>query len=237
MNESRPASGSPSQRDLVTAVPSWLSSLTLKMQSRRRALLAVTVVVALALVAATAALPFVLGLSQEDLEGLGYPGVFLANFLGTTTVFIPVPGLTAAGQALIVILAERLNPLAVALVASAGMTIAESTAYLAGYVGREVGERRSAPMQGRLGRWLGRTASVIDRLMERYGFLCLMALSAVPNPLFEFAGVTAGAVRMNFWRFLLAVGIGKTARALALAFVGQRLLDLFQRLLDLFPFT
>jgi len=27
-------------------------------------------------------------------------------------------------------------------------------------------------------------------------------------------------VRMNFWRFLLAVAIGKTMRALMLAFVG-----------------
>ena len=56
--------------------------------------------------------------------------------------------------------------------------------------------------------------------MLRWGFLTLVVLGAIPNPLFEFAGVTAGAVRMNFWRFLLAVAIGKTIRALMLAFVG-----------------
>src|SRR5690242_5535102 len=32
---------------------------------------------------------------------LGYAGVFLANLAGSATLFIPVPGLTVAGQALI----------------------------------------------------------------------------------------------------------------------------------------
>lgn len=56
------------------------------------------------------------------------------------------------------------------------------------------------------------------------GFLTLLVLSAIPNPLFEFAGITAGAVRMNFWRFLLPVAIGKTLRALLLVFLGNQFL-------------
>ena len=64
--------------------------------------------------------------------------------------------------------------------------------------------------------------------MARYGFATLLLLSAVPNPFFEFAGITAGAVRMNFWRFLLAVGIGKTARVILLVIIGQALLDAFE---------
>ena len=63
--------------------------------------------------------------------------------------------------------------------------------------------------------------------MAHYGFATLLFLSAVPNPAFEFAGVTAGVVRMNFWRFLLAVGIGKTIRVILLVIVGDALLDLF----------
>jgi len=84
------------------------------------------------------------------------------------------------------------------------------------------------PLGGRLGRWLHRGADRVDWLMARYGFVTLLVLSAVPNPLFEFAGITAGAVRMNFWRFLLAVAIGKTARVILLVIIGQALLDLFQ---------
>jgi membrane protein DedA with SNARE-associated domain len=174
----------------------------------------------LALVVAIAVLPWFLGVSQNDLESLGYPGVFIANFVGTATVFVPVPGLTAAGQALIVALAETHNPWGVALAGSAGMTLAETTAYLTGRIGRAVRED-TAPVKGRWGRVLRRGGAIVDRLMLRWGFLTLLVLSAVPNPFFEFAGITAGAVRMNFWRFMLAVAIGKTIRALILAFLGS----------------
>ncbi len=83
------------------------------------------------------------------------------------------------------------------------------------------------PLSGRFGRWLRRAAGWVDWLMARYGFVTLLVLSAIPNPLFEFAGITAGAVRMNFWRFLLAVAIGKTTRVILLVIVGNAFLDLF----------
>jgi membrane protein DedA with SNARE-associated domain len=177
-------------------------------------------VVLLALVVAIAVLPWLMGVGENDLEKLGYPGVFIANFVGTATVFVPVPGLTAAGQALIIALAKTHNPWAVALAGSAGMTLAETTAYVTGRIGRAVREE-GRPVKGRWGRALRRGGAVVDRLMLRWGFLTLLVLSAVPNPLFEFAGITAGAVRMNFWRFMLAVAIGKTMRALMLAFIGE----------------
>ncbi len=55
--------------------------------------------------------------------------------------------------------------------------------------------------------------------------MTLLVLSAIPNPFFEFVGITAGAVRMNFWRFLVAVGIGKTIRVILLVTVGKALVD------------
>ena len=189
----------------------------------RRLLYVVAGVLLLALLVGMAVLPWWLGVDQHDLESLGYPGVFVANFVGTATLFVPVPGLTAAGQALIVALAETHNPWGVAFAGSAGMTLAETTAYTAGRIGRAVREE-GRPVKGRWGRTIRRAGAAVNRLMLRWGFLTLLVLSAVPNPLFEFAGITAGAVRMNFWRFLLAVFIGKTIRALVLAFVGGWLL-------------
>src|SRR4030042_2038979 len=79
-----------------------------------------TAVVLLALLAAMAVLPWLMGVEQDDLESLGYPGVFIANFIGTATLFVRGPGLTAAGQALIVALAETHNPRGVAFAGSAG---------------------------------------------------------------------------------------------------------------------
>jgi membrane protein DedA with SNARE-associated domain len=214
----------PPPRRLAADMPSWLPL------ERVPRWLMITVAAALlvAIIVGTT-VPFALGwLDEGDLETFGYAGIFLANFLGTATVFVPVPGLTAAGQALIVAGSRTLWTPGVVVAGAAGMTLAESTAYLAGVVGRGVAEEREMPLKGRAGKWLRRAAGWVDWLMARYGFATLLGLSAIPNPLFEFAGITAGAVRMNFWRFLLAVAIGKTVRVIILVIVGQAFLDLFE---------
>ncbi len=214
----------PPVRRIVLDMPSWLPT-----EKVPRWFLIGLLAVLLMAVAAGTTVPFALGwLDQQDLKALGYPGIFLANFLGTATVFVPVPGLTAAGQTLIVLGADTLFKPGVVLAGAAGMTLAESTAYLAGTVARGVAEERQMPLGGRLGEWLHAAAGWVDWLMARYGFVTLMVLAGVPNPLFEFAGITAGAVRMNFWRFLLAVAIGKTARAILLVVVGDAILDAFE---------
>ena len=214
----------PPPRRIVLDMPSWLPTERVP-RGLIMALLAFTVVV---LIAGTA-VPFALDwISQGDLERFGYAGIFLANFFGTATGFVPVPGLTAAGQGLIVAGAERLDRIGVIAAGASGMTIGESTAYLTGVVVRGVTEERPMPVGGRLGKLMHRAAGWVDQLMARYGFATLFVLSAVPNPLFEFAGITAGAVRMNFWRFLLAVGIGKTLRVILLVIIGNALLDAFE---------
>ncbi len=205
-------------------MPAWLPLDRLP----RSVMIALAATIVIAVVAGTA-IPFTVGwLDQDDLKSFGYPGIFLANFFGTATVFLPVPGLTAAGQGLIVAGADTLFKPGVVVAGASGMTLAESTAYLAGVVGRGLAEERSMPVGGRIGRWLSRMVSRIDWLMARYGFATLLVLSAVPNLFFEFAGITAGATRMNFWRFLIAVGIGKTIRVILLVIIGDALLDLIQ---------
>jgi membrane protein DedA with SNARE-associated domain len=166
-------------------------------------------------------------LTERQFETLGYPGIFLANFFGTATVFIPVPGLTAAGQALIIAGSQRLFVPGVVAAGALGMTLAESTAYLTGAIGRGIAEKQNVPIKGRFRRMMQRIGRRVDWLMARYGFVTLLTLSAIPNPFFEFAGITAGAVRMNFWRFLLAVGIGKTTRVILLVIVGDALIRTF----------
>lgn len=214
----------PPHRRIVLDAPSWVP-----VEKIPRGLIVGLLAVALAILIAGTAIPFAAGwLSQDDLEAFGYPGIFLANFFGTATGFVPVPGLTAAGQGLIVAGSRTLNPFGVIIAGSLGMTLAESTAYATGAVVRGVTEERPMPIGGRLGRWMHRVAGWVDWLMARYGFATLLVLSAFPNPFFEFAGITAGAVRMNFWRFLVAVGIGKTTRVILLVVLGDALLDLLQ---------
>ena len=211
----------PVQQRIVLDMPSWVPTEKVP----RGVLIGGLVFILLAAFLGTS-IPVALGwLGEEEFADFGYVGIFAANFLGGVTGFIPVPGLTAAGQALIIAGSDSLWVPGVVVAGALGMTLAESTAYLAGAIGRGLAEERQMPVKGRLGQWMHRAAGWIDWLMERYGFATLLVLSAIPNPFFEFAGITAGAVRMNFWRFLLAVGIGKTIRVILLVTVGKALVD------------
>lgn len=165
-------------------------------------------------------------LSKDEFATFGYFGVFLANLASTATVFIPVPGLTAVGQALIIQQGGDLNPVAVGVLGGLGMALGEVTAYAAGAVGSEVAREGEIKAPERIRPAVERVISWIDWLMDNYGFVTLLVLSAIPNPFFELAGLTAGAVRMNFWRFMIAVTIGKVTRGLLLAYFGYWGLDL-----------
>lgn len=145
------------------------------------------------------------------LRGYGYLGVFVISVLGNATVLFPVPSLavTFAGGGV-------LNPLFVGLVAGVGEPLGELTGYLAGYGGSAVVEE--GPRFQRVRSW-----------MEHHGFLTLLVLSAIPNPLFDVAGVTAGVLRFPLAQFLLACWLGKTAKALAVAYLGSQFLELIQR--------
>ncbi|KKL08822.1 hypothetical protein LCGC14_2572030, partial [marine sediment metagenome] len=60
----------------------------------------------------------------------------------------------------------------------------------------------------------------VQRWMERRGTLTMFLLSIFPNPLFDLAGVAAGAVRMPIRRFFPAVLAGKVIKDTYLAAIG-----------------
>lgn len=167
---------------------------------------------------------FGVDLSEGRFQTLGYTGVFVANLASTATVFIPVPGLTAAGQTLINDQGAAQSGIPrvvlVGLLGGTGMALGEVTAYAAGAVGSQVAREGEIQLPRLVRPIVERVVGGVNWLMARYGFLTLMVLSAIPNPVFELAGITAGAVRMNFWKFMAAVFIGKNARGLLLAFLG-----------------
>jgi len=158
---------------------------------------------ALVLSVAITVVVFRLGDRLADLQGLGYLGVFVIAVLANATVILPVPGIAVvfAGGGV-------LNPLLVGLIAGVGEPLGELTGYLAGYGGSAVAENRE--LYERIRRW-----------MERRGFMTLLVLSAIPNPLFDLAGMAAGMLRYPVFKFLLACWIGKTFKALVIAYLGS----------------
>jgi membrane protein YqaA with SNARE-associated domain len=137
------------------------------------------------------------------LRSYGYLGVFLISIIGNATVFLPVPSMAVvfAGGSV-------LNPMLVGLIAGLGEPLGELTGYLAGYGGSAIiqDRRRYEQLQG----W-----------MARRGFLTLFVLSAIPNPIFDLAGITAGMLKYPVTKFLIACFLGKTLKSFAVAYVGS----------------
>jgi len=157
------------------------------------------------------ALSVVIVLFRDRLAGLGaygYPGIFLVSLLGNATVILPAPSLMLVFAA-----GSSLSPPLIGLVAGSGEALGELTGYLAGFSGRGVVENQARYAQIR--QWMG-----------RYGLWVIFVLSVIPNPFFDLAGMSAGALRIPVWRFLLACWAGKTIKTTLVAYAGAQTIGL-----------
>jgi uncharacterized membrane protein YdjX (TVP38/TMEM64 family) len=158
------------------------------------------------------ALLFVIGISiyvvlmpEEQavkLESYGYLGTFLISILANATVLIPAPGLV-----IVFSMGAKFNPLLVALAAGAGATIGELSGYLAGFSGQGIIEDQKRYDQ--MVAW-----------MEKNGALTILLLAFIPNPLFDLAGMVAGALRMPVYKFLFWALIGKVLKMVVFSYAG-----------------
>ena len=152
---------------------------------------------------------------EKNLISLGYLGVFIFTFLGAATIFLP-----SASSLVVIGAGAWLNPFIVGLVAGTGSTLGELTGYAIGYQGGEFLERRSRLFQ-RAKDW-----------MERRGNITLFLLSVIPNPVFDTAGLAAGAIKFPLKRFFAIVWAGKTIQAIVGAYLGERLWIWASQLVD-----
>ena len=136
----------------------------------------------------------------------GYAGIFLISVLANATLLLPAPGI-----AVVFAMGSVFNPLLVSLAAGAGAAVGEMSGYAAGFSGQGVLERTH--ISARLVPW-----------MRRYGALTTFVLAAVPNPIFDLAGMAAGAMRMPVRRFFVWCLLGKIAKMLFFAYSGAYVL-------------
>lgn len=168
--------------------------------------------VRIAVILAVVGLTVVLFISKDkvaQLGAFGYPGIFLVSVLSNATLILPVPGVIFTSA-----MGAVFNPLLVALAAGTGATLGEITGYMAGFSGQGVIENRQ---------WYER----VTGWMKRYGDVVILGLAFVPNPVFDIAGMVAGALRMPLWRYLLFSWIGKVGKMLLFAYGGLSVLKLF----------
>ncbi len=142
----------------------------------------------------------------DPLVALGYPGIFILNFLGASSIVIPIPytvALIAAGAT------GYFNPLLLAVVAGLGSGAGELVGYGAGYAGRTlVGEEHERKFKAML------------KIFDKYGgpAIFLFALTPLPDDLLF---IPLGLARYDFWKAFIYCALGKFSMALILIYVGE----------------
>ncbi len=144
----------------------------------------------------------------EEFQALGYPGIFLIALLANATILLPAPG-----AAIVYAMGAVFNPIGVGIAAGSGGAIGELSGYLAGFSGQAVIERTD--VYERIRPWV-----------DKYGGWAILVLSAIPNPLFDVAGIAAGIAKMRFWTFLFFVWIGQLIKMTVFAYAGRYSIDL-----------
>ncbi|MRR28917.1 DedA family protein [bacterium] len=163
----------------------------------------------LAAVIAVTAVLFIYRNEVQKFGALGYPGIFFVSLFSNATLILPVPGVLFTSA-----MGAVFNPWWVALAAGTGATIGELTGYLAGFSGQAVIENK---------KWYER----VSGWMKKYGDITVLVLAFVPNPVFDVAGMVAGALKLPVWRYLLMSWIGKVGKMLLFAFGGASILKIF----------
>jgi uncharacterized membrane protein YdjX (TVP38/TMEM64 family) len=133
------------------------------------------------------------------------PALFIASVISSATLFLPVPGL-----AITTLVGSLLNPVVVGIVAGIGQTLGELSGYLAGYSGQGLVNRTQA--YERVEGWMRRNEFMAE--------LVVFVLALIPNPVFDAAGMAAGALRFPVWKYLVAAGLGKVIKNIAFAYGG-----------------
>jgi len=132
--------------------------------------------------------------TKEIIVKWGYVGLFFAVLITNATLFIGIPTPTYV----LIAVALGMNPLLVSIVAAAGSAIGESTGYFIGLGSKKILEKKYKEFYDKWG-----------PLFEKYSFMTILAIAALPVPPDDFAGLLAGSVGYKYWKFLLATFLGK----------------------------
>ena len=141
----------------------------------------------------------------KKLEEYGYLGIFLLSIAANATIIIPIPGVAFATA-----MGAIFNPVGVAVAAGLGAAIGELSGYLAGFSGQGVAERSAR--YDRLTEWM--------RQHQNLAYLGIFLLAFIPNPLFDLAGMAAGALKLPIWKFYISCSTGKILKMMMFAYAG-----------------
>ena len=140
--------------------------------------------------------PYILYREQiQQMAPLGYLGVAIACAISNISILLP-----SSSTLIVVAAASSLNPILCILVGGLGTALGEQSSYICGRIGR-----RGFDDGGNKGK-------SILKWMQKHDFLTVFIFAFLPLPVFDVVGIAAGALRMNWIKFLLSAFLGKTLK-------------------------
>lgn len=150
-------------------------------------------------------LPFFFDIDFKSLTAFGLTGLFLINFFGSATLFLPAPAIFSVAVA-----GATINPLLVALIAAIAGALGEAVAYIFGYSSKEV-------LNLKKHKHIYKYSKIIVHWKK--GIL-IPFFAFFPNPLFDGLGILAGLSDFPIKLFLLYVFLGRFVRNIGIAYLG-----------------
>lgn len=135
-----------------------------------------------------------------------YPGVFLLTFIANAAVVLPVPYIPV----LLHVAATAEHAWLVVLAASLGSVLGESVAFFVGRAGSPLVQQH---------RLYSRLKYALGTHPLQAG-LFLFVFAAPLNPIFDVAGVSAGALGVSYRVFFIAVFLARCVRTGIIAWIG-----------------
>lgn len=148
----------------------------------------------------------------------GYIGAFVISLIASATIVLPAPGI-----AVVMAMGAALDPFMLGIAAGLGSACGEMSGYIAGMTGRGLVQAR----EQKHFEW-------IRQATEKHGPLLLFLMAAFPFPLFDLAGIVAGALRMRVPSFFTAVAAGKTIKYIVMILAGAGAIPLLQEWMNNF---
>jgi membrane protein YqaA with SNARE-associated domain len=150
-------------------------------------------------------------ISIDRFATTAYLVVFLVTLASNAGIFVPV----YIHVSIMMAAAKYWDPVLVALAASVGGTLGETTGYYAGYLGKRIAQLENIPGYQRLVGW-----------MNKHGPWGILLISAQPILPFDVAGLLAGASKLPLWKFLLPCWAGRFPKYLVACYLGPAVFNI-----------
>lgn len=143
----------------------------------------------------------------EHFRSFGLFGIFLLNFIASSTVIIPAPAIVS-----VVIGGHLYPPLLVGLFASGGAALGNMVGYFVGRAGKHIVLTHD---EYRWYKWL-------RKKFHTYGTLLIFLFAFVPNPIFDALALIAGITEYSPIKLFFLMFVARFVRDTLLAMIGAR---------------